>query len=183
MVVYVGHYDARSRAVVDTDPATPLDDTVALVPGTYEFLARADGHGTQRFTFTVRAGQVRDLPVQMRPNLASAHNGAEATGDGVNLDNSSTTPRPPTGCRRTPPSKGAKSSCASTLERRTGSRPCASSRSGMTRVRTERRSRSPSHNPSANQGQVTGDHRGDQPARRPPEHQQHHRHLSPSHPL
>ncbi|MGH9209298.1 MAG: M36 family metallopeptidase [Acidimicrobiales bacterium] len=84
--LYVGRYEARSRPVADTDPATPLDDTVALVPGTYEFLARADGHGSRRVTFTVRSGHTRDLDVEMRPNLASVHNGAAATGDGVNLD-------------------------------------------------------------------------------------------------
>lgn len=85
--LFVGDYEARSRPVADTDSATnPVEDTVRLVPGTYDFVARADGYGTKRFTFTVRAGQARDLPVRVRPNLASAENGAAATGDGVNLD-------------------------------------------------------------------------------------------------
>lgn len=83
--LYIGRYQARTRAVADTDPATLLDDTVALAPGRYDILARADGYGTKRFSVTIRAGQVRDLPLQMRLNLASTHNGAEATGDGVNL--------------------------------------------------------------------------------------------------
>ncbi len=35
--------------------------------------------------FTVNAGQVRDLPVKLRTNLASAAAGAAASGDGINL--------------------------------------------------------------------------------------------------
>jgi hypothetical protein len=85
--LYVGRYEARSRPLADTDPATELDDSVALVPGTYEVLARADGFGAQRFSVTVTAARrPRNLPVRMRPNLASTHNGASASGDGVNLD-------------------------------------------------------------------------------------------------
>ncbi|HSK95154.1 MAG TPA: M36 family metallopeptidase, partial [Euzebyales bacterium] len=84
--LYVGDYEARSRPVADTDPSTPLDDTVGLVPGRYSFVARADGHGARRFSATVAAGRTRDLRVHMPPNLASLHNGATAAGDGVNLD-------------------------------------------------------------------------------------------------
>jgi hypothetical protein len=85
--LFVGRYEARSRPLADTDPATPLDESVALVPGTYEVLARADGFGAQRFSVTVEATRrPRNLPVRMRPNLASAHNGASVSGDGVNLD-------------------------------------------------------------------------------------------------
>jgi hypothetical protein len=84
--LYVGQYEARSRPVADSDPATPLGESVSLVPGTYDMVARADGYGLQRLRVTVRAGQVRDLTVQMRRNLASSSNGAVATGDGVNLD-------------------------------------------------------------------------------------------------
>lgn len=84
--LFVGDHEARSMPVADTDPATPLSDTVRLVPGTYEFLARADGYGMVRFSETLKRGQVRDLPVLMQVNLASKHNGATATGDGVNLD-------------------------------------------------------------------------------------------------
>ena len=39
-----------------------------------------------RFTASVNPGQVRDQPVQMFRNLASAANGATASGDGINLD-------------------------------------------------------------------------------------------------
>ena len=83
--LYVGHYEARANPVADTDPGTPLDDVFTIVPGTYDLVARADGFGHVRTTLTVRAGQLRDLPVNMRFNLASSANGATATGDGVNL--------------------------------------------------------------------------------------------------
>jgi hypothetical protein len=84
--LYVGNYEARSRAVADTDPETPLGDSVALVPGTYDFVVRADGYGATRFTARIQAGRTRNLSVRMEPNLASARNGATATGPGVNLD-------------------------------------------------------------------------------------------------
>ena len=72
--------------VADQDPSTSTDDTFEIVPGTYDFIARADGYGAKRFTATFRPGQVRDLPVNLARNVASLHNGATATGDGVNLD-------------------------------------------------------------------------------------------------
>jgi len=84
--LYVGHYQARAVPVADTNAATPLTDTVSLVPGTYEFVVRAPGRGHVRVgPITLKAGQVRDLPVQMRSNLASASAGATATGDGINI--------------------------------------------------------------------------------------------------
>lgn len=84
--LYVGRYQARAVPVADTDPATPLTDQVRLVPGTYEFVVRAPGHGHVRVgPVTVPAGQVRDLPVQVRLNLASTTAGATVSGDGVNL--------------------------------------------------------------------------------------------------
>ena len=82
--LFVGHYEARATPVADTDPGTELDDVFKLVPGTYDLVARAAGFGHVRTTLTVRAGQLRDLPVNMRYNLASSANGATATGDGVN---------------------------------------------------------------------------------------------------
>ena len=71
--LFVGQYEARATPVADTDPSTPLDDTFPLVPGTYEFVARGNGFGATRFTADGRAGQLRDLTVNMRENLASAH--------------------------------------------------------------------------------------------------------------
>ena len=97
-----GHYQARAVPVADTDAATPLTDPVSLVPGTYEFVARAPGLRAVRIgPVTVKAGPGPDLPVKMRPNLASsATAGATAAGDGINLRaGSSTTTRPPTGPR------------------------------------------------------------------------------------
>jgi extracellular elastinolytic metalloproteinase len=85
--LFVGDYQARAVPVADTDPATPLTDQVQLVPGTYDLIAQAPGHGHARVTsFSVNPGQVRDLPVKMRTNLASAAGaGASASGDGINL--------------------------------------------------------------------------------------------------
>jgi len=84
--LFIGDYEARTMPVADTDPATTIGDTFNLVPGTYDFIVRADGYGAKRFTATVKPGQVRDLPVTLERNLASRTNGATATGDGINLD-------------------------------------------------------------------------------------------------
>ena len=82
--LFVGHYQARAVPVADTDPATPLTDQVA---GTGDgLIAQAPGHGHARVaSFSVSPGQVRDLPVKMRTNLASSGAGASASGDGINL--------------------------------------------------------------------------------------------------
>ncbi|MFE9870788.1 M36 family metallopeptidase [Micromonospora sp. NPDC005686] len=85
--LFVGRYQARAVPVADTDAATPLTDRVELVPGTYEFVVRAPGHGHTRIgPVTVKAGQNRTLAVNLRPNLASAAAGATVTGDGLNLE-------------------------------------------------------------------------------------------------
>jgi extracellular elastinolytic metalloproteinase len=86
MQVFVGQYEARSTPAADTVAETAIDEQVDFVPGTYELLARADGFGHQRFTATFRANEDRTLQVPLRRNLASLHNGAKASGDGVNLD-------------------------------------------------------------------------------------------------
>jgi extracellular elastinolytic metalloproteinase len=83
--LFVGRYEARVTPVADSDPATQLGSTFRIAPGTYELLARGNGFGAVRFTANLRAGQVRDLPVQMFRNLASAANGATASGDGINI--------------------------------------------------------------------------------------------------
>ena len=72
--------------VADTDPATPLPDTVELVPGTYDLLAvPARASGTSGSAWSPRP--VRTLHVDLRSrNLASTASGATVTGDGVNLD-------------------------------------------------------------------------------------------------
>jgi extracellular elastinolytic metalloproteinase len=93
--VFVGKYQARVTPVADTDPATPLGDTLQMVAGTYEFLVRANGYGARRFSLQLKPGMVKLAEVSMPPNLASASNGAVASGDGVNLakliDDSETT--------------------------------------------------------------------------------------------
>ena len=82
--IYVGDYEARITPVADTDPATPLKNVLKLVPGTYNFIARAEGYGMLKFTHTLRAGMARNLVIRFSTNLASTHQGATATGDGAN---------------------------------------------------------------------------------------------------
>ena len=81
--IYVGHYEARSTPIADSNPNTPLTNVVKLVPGTYDFVAVAPGYGHFRFTETVSAGQVTDRVIWMATNYASSSKGAMATGDGV----------------------------------------------------------------------------------------------------
>ena len=84
--LYVGRYQARAVPVADTDPTTALPNTVEMVPGNYEFLARAPGHGHARVPLTaLAAGQARSLAPRMDTNLASATNGAAVEGTGTGL--------------------------------------------------------------------------------------------------
>lgn len=83
--LFVGRYEASVNPVADTDTATPLDDSVDLVPGEYELLAQAPGFGHKRYSLDLKAGQVRDGDVSMPTNLASSTNGATITGPGINL--------------------------------------------------------------------------------------------------
>ena len=84
--LFVGPYQARARAVADTDAATPLTNQVNLVPGTYEFIVQAPGRGHVGVgPVTYKAGQAKDLSVPMRLNLASSAAGAVVSGDGINL--------------------------------------------------------------------------------------------------
>jgi hypothetical protein len=84
--LYVGDYEARTVPVADTDPATPLPDTVELAPGSYHFLVAGAGFGSTRLERRVFAGERGVLPAILFRNVASAASGATATGDGVNLD-------------------------------------------------------------------------------------------------
>jgi len=83
--LYVGRYEARATPIADTDPATPLPDTVTMAPGTYEFLAVGAGLGHKRFIQAIRPGTTQVLPVLLTANLASTALGATASGDGVSL--------------------------------------------------------------------------------------------------
>jgi extracellular elastinolytic metalloproteinase len=81
--IYIGEYEDQSTPIADTDPATERSDTASLVPGTYQAVAAGPSIGHHRFTFTVKPGQVRDVPVLVQENLAASANGATATGDGA----------------------------------------------------------------------------------------------------
>lgn len=83
--VFAGQYEARSTPVADTDPGTALGPTHAFVPGTYDFVARADGYGHFRFQVEVGAGDDRQVEVRMPTNWASAAGGASAAGLGEDL--------------------------------------------------------------------------------------------------
>ncbi|MGH8836358.1 MAG: M36 family metallopeptidase [Actinomycetes bacterium] len=83
--LFVGVYQARAVPVADTDAGTALSNVVSLVPGSYDFIVQAPGRGLVRHSLSFGAGQVRDMPILMRVNLASSASGATASGDGVNL--------------------------------------------------------------------------------------------------
>ncbi|HEX8927384.1 MAG TPA: peptidase M36, partial [Actinomycetota bacterium] len=85
--LFVGQYEARVTPAADSDPATPLGDTLQMVPGTYDFVIRAPGHGDTRVRAEVSAGHTVRLGNNLPTNLASSANGATATGDGVNQAN------------------------------------------------------------------------------------------------
>jgi hypothetical protein len=84
--VYVGQYEARSTPVADTDPATALGAGHQFAPGTYEMVARADGHGHYRFKLTFTAGQRATATVTMPGNWASSAQGATASGAGADFE-------------------------------------------------------------------------------------------------
>jgi extracellular elastinolytic metalloproteinase len=87
--VYVGHYEGRVSQIADTDPATTnsgslinLDDSAHFVPGRYDFLVVAKGHGAFRFSENLK-GSHMTLKVRMPVNYASAAGGATASGTGT----------------------------------------------------------------------------------------------------
>ncbi|MEV7011227.1 M36 family metallopeptidase [Streptosporangium sp. NPDC051022] len=82
--LYVGDYEARVVPVADTDPATPLGDTVEMTPGAYRLLLVGKGYGHTRLTSVVSAGRTHLVRAPLSRNLASASTGATASGDGVN---------------------------------------------------------------------------------------------------
>ncbi|WP_242454246.1 M36 family metallopeptidase [Bailinhaonella thermotolerans] len=82
--LYVGDYEARAVPVADTDPNTPLGDTVEMAAGGYDFVAVAKGFGHKRVKAIVWPGKEFPLNLEMPRNHASSANGATASGDGVN---------------------------------------------------------------------------------------------------
>ena len=81
--LFIGDHEAGVTPVADTDPATPLDDVVALAPGHYRFVARGAGFGAQRFERDIPASSSVALGIAMPTNRASATNGAAVSGDGA----------------------------------------------------------------------------------------------------
>jgi extracellular elastinolytic metalloproteinase len=88
--VYVGHFEGRVSPIADTDPTTVnsgidvnRDPTASFVPGEYEFLAVAPGHGFYRFSANLKANEVKTQTVVMPTNWAAAAGGATASGDGT----------------------------------------------------------------------------------------------------
>jgi hypothetical protein len=84
--VFVGRFHARATPIADTKGGSALGDSAPFVPGTYELLAQADGHGLARFTATATAGSTSTVTVTMPTNWASSASGATASGDGVNIE-------------------------------------------------------------------------------------------------
>jgi hypothetical protein len=95
--IYVGDYQARVTRIADTDPATTgpnRDETAEFVPNepgrndTYNFVANASGYGHVRFMVKhLSPGETRNVRIEFPTNLASAAQGASATGDGTALGN------------------------------------------------------------------------------------------------
>jgi len=81
--LYVGEYEARATPIADTDPATPLGDTVKMVPGRYDFVMQADGYGLRRFDRTIRADQTIRRPLHLVTNVASVTSGGAVDGASV----------------------------------------------------------------------------------------------------
>jgi extracellular elastinolytic metalloproteinase len=82
--IFVGHYEARTSPIADTDPATTganLDNVARFAPGTYEFVATAPGYGHVRFREQIREGKNVTITLRFADNWASANAGAVATGD------------------------------------------------------------------------------------------------------
>jgi extracellular elastinolytic metalloproteinase len=91
--ITVGRFQARSRQIADTNPATVVDtttpttrrmtlnlsDTAKFVPGTYDLIVQAPGYGIQRFTRTFTANQIGTLVFSLPTNRASLTKGASVT--------------------------------------------------------------------------------------------------------
>lgn len=80
--LFIGAYEARTTPVADTLGATTeIGTDVVLLPGTYDFVVRADGFGLRKFRRTVKPGERGALDVELPVNLASKASGATITGD------------------------------------------------------------------------------------------------------
>jgi uncharacterized repeat protein (TIGR01451 family) len=83
--IIVGRFQARTRAIADTDPGTTLSDTAKFIPGTYDLIVQAPGYGIQRFIRTFTANQTATVSFSMQTNQASTTKGATATVGGTAL--------------------------------------------------------------------------------------------------
>jgi extracellular elastinolytic metalloproteinase len=86
---YVGHYEARTSPVADTNPATAgqnLDDRAQFAPGAYEFVVHAPGYGHLRLRRSFEAGSSPTVTAELPTNHASRSKGATATGHGQDHD-------------------------------------------------------------------------------------------------
>jgi extracellular elastinolytic metalloproteinase len=84
--IFIGDYEAAVTPIADTDPATPRGATAKFIPGRYDLLVRADGHGLHWFSRKFAAGQTTTLTISVPTNWASISKGAAASGEGVNHD-------------------------------------------------------------------------------------------------
>jgi hypothetical protein len=91
--VFVGTYQGRASQIADTDPATTnsgidinRDDMAQFVAGRYDFLVVAKGFGAFRFSANIK-GPSQNIDVRMPENLASAAQGATASGTGTSQGN------------------------------------------------------------------------------------------------
>jgi hypothetical protein len=82
--IFVGRYEAAITPAADTDATTPLKKDLAMVPGTYDFVATAPGYGHLRFSWTVGSSNA-DAVLHVNTNWASSVKGATASGDGGNF--------------------------------------------------------------------------------------------------
>jgi extracellular elastinolytic metalloproteinase len=78
--LYVSKYEARITPAADTSSKTKLGNSLAMVPGTYDFTFRAPGYGITSFRSTVKAGQTTLKTLNLKRNLASMSSGAKIDG-------------------------------------------------------------------------------------------------------
>ena len=83
--IYVGSFEAGVSPAADTNTATALSNQLAMVPGSYSFVATAPGYGHLRFTRTVGTGS-KNVKLHFYSNWASRSSGAVASGDGGNFE-------------------------------------------------------------------------------------------------
>jgi extracellular elastinolytic metalloproteinase len=84
--IFVGSYEAAVTPAADTDPASPLSNSLKLVPGTYRFVANAEGYGHVRLHPRTVSSGTSNITLHFATNWASKTKGGSASGDGGNFD-------------------------------------------------------------------------------------------------